>query len=72
MTFMSNVCMMDVVVFQNISISKKMRMFFLGMKWVETLLGKEKNDNFDSSDSLSDQVLSLDTVVDGRDRETHC
>ena len=64
--------MMYVVVFQNISILKKMRMFCLRMKWVETLLGKEKNDNFDSSDALSDQVLSLDTVVDGRDRETRC
>ena len=26
----------------------------------------------DSSNALSDQVLSLDTVVDGRDRETRC
>ena len=59
--------MMNVVVFQNISILKKMRMFCLrifdfclGTKWVETLLLKEKKDNFDSSDALSDQVLSLD------------
>ena len=29
-----------------------------------------KDDNFDSSDALSDQVLSLGTAVDGRDRGT--
>ena len=76
MTFMSNEFMTNVVVFQNISILKKMRMFCLGifdfclgMKWVETLLEKEKNDNFDSSDALSDQVLSLDIVEDVRDRQ---
>ena len=69
--------MIYVVVFQNISILKKMWMlcleisdFCLGMKWVKTLLLKEKKDNFDSSDALSDQVFSLDIVVDGRDRET--
>ena len=69
--------MIDAVVFQNISILKKMRMscleifdFCLGMKWVKTLLLKQKKDNFDSSDALSDQVLSLDIVEDGRNRET--
>ena len=30
----------------------------------------EKKDNLDSSDALSDQVLSLDIVEDGGDRET--
>ena len=39
---------------------------------METLLLKEKKDNFDSSDALSDQVLGLDIVEDGRDRETRC
>ena len=32
----------------------------------------EKKENFDSSDALSDQVLGLDIVEDGRDRETRC
>ena len=31
-----------------------------------------KDDNFDSSDALSDQVLSLDTAVNGRHQETRC
>ena len=69
--------MIDVVVFQNISILKMMQMFCLripdfclGMKWVRTLLLKEKKDNFESSDALSDQVVSLDMVEDDGDRET--
>ena len=32
--------------------------------------GRRRMITFDSSDVLSDQVLSLDTVVDGRDRGT--
>ena len=32
----------------------------------------EKKNNLDSSDALSDQVLSLDIVEDGSDRETRC
>ena len=64
--------MIDAMVFQNISILKEMRMLCLGisdfcsgMKRVETLLEQEKDDNFDSSDALSDQVLSLDINAAG-------
>ena len=34
--------------------------------------GRKEDDNFDSSDALSDQVLSLDTAEDGKDRVTRC
>ena len=44
----------------------------LGRNGLETLLLKEKKDIPDSSDALSDQVLSLDIAEDGRDRETRC
>ena len=71
MIFMNNVCMIDVVVFQNISILRKMGIsrwrisdFCLGMRRIGNL---EKENNFEFSGALSDQVLSLDTVVDGRD-----
>ena len=63
--------MIDVVVFQNISILKKRWMLFLeisdfclGTKWIGN---PEKKDNLDSSDALSDQVSSLDIVEDVRD-----
>ena len=34
--------------------------------------GRKEDDNSDSSDALSDQVLGLDIVEAGRDRETRC
>ena len=70
--------MIDVVVFQNISILKEMRMLCLGISdfclEIKRIGNPEKKDNLDSSDALSDQVLSLDTYTaeDGRDREVHC
>ena len=55
--------MIDVVVFQNISILKKMWMLYLGIsgfclgtKRMKTLLLEEEKDILDSSDALSDQV----------------
>ena len=74
MTFMSNVWMIDVVVFQNISILKKMRMLCLEISdfclEMKRFGNPEKKDNLDSSDALSNQVLSLDIIEDGGDRET--
>ena len=68
--------MMYVVVFQNISILKKMRMLCLGIlvsagdETEEDPALDKKKDISDSSEALSDQVLSLDIVEDGRDRES--
>ena len=70
--------MIDVVVFQNISILKKMWMLCLGIlvsvgdETDEDPALDKKKDISDSSDALSDQVLSLDIVEDNRDRETRC
>ena len=64
--------MMDAVVFQNISILREMWTFCLrisdfrlGMGWIGNL---EKEGNFESSDALSDQVSSLDIVVETEER----
>ena len=70
MIFMNNVCMIDAVVFQNMSILKKMRMFCLRISAFCLGMKILRRKNFDSSDALSDQVLSLDIVEDGGDRET--
>ena len=70
--------MIDAVVFQDISILKKTRMFCLGIlvsagdETDEDPALDKKKDIPDSSDALSDQVLSLDIVEDGRDRESRC
>ena len=58
--------MIDVVVFQNISILKKMQMFCFEISdFLFEDADLEKKENFDSSGALSDQVLGLDIVEEG-------